>query len=364
MAELPALPSDFDPATYLRLNPDVAAAEDDPAKHYVTHGLREGRRYRHSDHADNFPLALPTDFDAAEYLRLNPDVAAAGADAGAHYLKYGTVEGRRYKDAPVSEAQPVFGHLNRFITQAPCNQNIVDLFEGKWSSMLPVSANLITRPGYAALFEDERITWASEVLGPFLRKKVLELGPLEGGHSYMLNALGAEVTAIEANAEAFLRCLCIKEIFGLNNVRFLLGDFLKFFTAEKYVFDAIIASGVLYHMTNPVALLEAIERSSDRVFLWTHYFDEELHSGRDDRDLFDLDSATANNLKGLKGRRKRYHQDALQWQGFTGGTAPSAVWLERGSILEFFRDHGYVTKVNFEDRNHPNGPAFAICASR
>ena len=40
--------------------------------------------------------ALPRDFDAQAYYRLNPDVAAAGEDAASHYLKHGRGEGRRY----------------------------------------------------------------------------------------------------------------------------------------------------------------------------------------------------------------------------------------------------------------------------
>ncbi len=35
---------------------------------------------------------------------------------------------------------------------------------------------------------------------------ILELGPLEGAHTYQLRIL-----AIEANAEAFLKCLVVKE---------------------------------------------------------------------------------------------------------------------------------------------------------
>lgn len=101
-----SLPADFDPETYLRLNPDVAAAKDDPVKHYVAHGLREGRKYKYEHETDNFPVELPTDFDAAQYLRLNPDVAAAGADAGVHYLKYGIVEGRLYRQPAPSLMSP------------------------------------------------------------------------------------------------------------------------------------------------------------------------------------------------------------------------------------------------------------------
>jgi hypothetical protein len=40
------LPSDFDAAAYLRLNPDVAAAGQDPVEHYRTYGYREARPYR------------------------------------------------------------------------------------------------------------------------------------------------------------------------------------------------------------------------------------------------------------------------------------------------------------------------------
>lgn len=40
------LPGDFEAETYLRLNPDVAVHGDDPATHYLAHGIGEGRRYR------------------------------------------------------------------------------------------------------------------------------------------------------------------------------------------------------------------------------------------------------------------------------------------------------------------------------
>jgi len=40
------LPSDFDPVMYLKLNPDVARVGFDPHKHYVLHGISEGRRYK------------------------------------------------------------------------------------------------------------------------------------------------------------------------------------------------------------------------------------------------------------------------------------------------------------------------------
>ena len=40
------LPDDFDDDAYYRLNPDVAVAKLDAAKHFLSHGKAEGRRYR------------------------------------------------------------------------------------------------------------------------------------------------------------------------------------------------------------------------------------------------------------------------------------------------------------------------------
>jgi SAM-dependent methyltransferase len=80
---------------------------------------------------------------------------------------------------------------------------------------------------------------------------VLELGPLEGGHSFMFERLGArEVIAIEANPRAYLKCLIIKELLDLRRVRFLCGDFLEYLRADGTDFDLVFASGVLYHMRN------------------------------------------------------------------------------------------------------------------
>lgn len=40
------LPEGFSPERYLKLNPDVAAAGADPVQHFLSHGFREGRPYR------------------------------------------------------------------------------------------------------------------------------------------------------------------------------------------------------------------------------------------------------------------------------------------------------------------------------
>jgi lipopolysaccharide biosynthesis protein len=53
------------------------------------------RRYLHAE-GQEAPSALPLDFDPAAYLRANPDVKASGQDPAQHFLRVGWAEGRRW----------------------------------------------------------------------------------------------------------------------------------------------------------------------------------------------------------------------------------------------------------------------------
>ena len=80
---------DFDARQYLVLNPDVAAAHVDPLAHFLRHGAAEGRQYA-------APLTYPAlnGFDYVYYLQHNPDVLAAGVDPLRHFQVFGWKEGR------------------------------------------------------------------------------------------------------------------------------------------------------------------------------------------------------------------------------------------------------------------------------
>jgi hypothetical protein len=82
-----ALPEDFSARDYLRLNPDLAALNVNPALHYQMHGKAEQRPYK---------VKVPRDFDAAVYLKLNPDVQCHVSEADLHYSQHGAKENRRY----------------------------------------------------------------------------------------------------------------------------------------------------------------------------------------------------------------------------------------------------------------------------
>jgi len=227
--------------------------------------------------------------------------------------------------------------------------------------MMPPESGLRSEPGPSPLFDDARIQWADDQLG-FSNKTILELGPLEAAHTHMMERLGASsITSIESNTRAFLKCLCVKEIFDLRKSRFLLGNFMPFLaTCGDY--DVIVASGVLYHMTEPLRLLQLISEHSDHVFIWTHYFDRDIIEARFDRHLF----STPEKIEGsdVVGARRVYDQVALDWDGFSGGVAPYAIWLEKSSIVNFFEQSGFNVTVGFELPEAANGPAFALCARK
>lgn len=248
---------------------------------------------------------------------------------------------------------------------APSAQATVDLFSGEWASRLPPPLDGV-RAGTVPLFEDDRIAWAIEAVGGVDGLTVLELGPLEGGHTYMLQQAGAaSVVAVESNGRAYLKCLTVKELLGLDRARFLLGDAKAYLTTDPAPFDVCLASGVLYHMPDPVALIAAISARASRLILWTHYYD--------------ADVARVNPLmqKKMKGSRRATHDGfahtlhehrygtSLRFAGFAGGTESSANWLSREDLMGSLEHYGWGdVQTAFEQRDHPHGPCLALVARK
>jgi len=255
--------------------------------------------------------------------------------------------------------------LDQYVMRPPAGQNVIDLFDGEWSSKLPEQFGLVTRPGFAKLFEDGRVAWAEEQLGGFTDADVLELGPLECGHTYMLEQRGARsITAIEANSRAYLKCLCVKQLLGLQRANILLGDFVAFLGDNKRKFDMLFASGVLYHMQQPIEVLDLMCKAADRIFIWTHYYDQQCIASSEHLTKKFAAPQTAV-YDGFEYRfAQQAYEAALDWSGFCGGPERHSRWLARQSILDFLARRGFQVTVGFEQTDHAHGPAFALSAKR
>jgi hypothetical protein len=255
--------------------------------------------------------------------------------------------------------------LDEYIRELPSPQVAVDVFKGEWSSAFP--ASLKVEAGTVGLFDDKRITWLLEQTGDLSGRRVLELGPLEAGHSFQLSAAGAAVTAVEANTRAYLKCLIAKELLDITGCTFLLGDFVKYLEANQDVhYDLLLASGVLYHSTDPLGLLELMAGVADQIAVWTHYYDAEpVQSTPSIAQHFEQPSRTVTFQDREITLHPRYYLESLQWGGFCGGPESHAQWMERDDLLAVLELLGYSDiRIGGDDPGHVNGPSILLYASR
>lgn len=251
--------------------------------------------------------------------------------------------------------------IHKYFTTYPSSQNALDIFKNEWSSKFPSEINNL-QAGTTPLFEDPKVIWAINELGGIENKKILELGPLEGGHTYILEKNEAtSILSIEANSRAYLKCLITKEILDLKRSHFLCGDFVEYLKTNTTKFDLCLAAGVLYHQINPAEFIHLISKSSDNLYMWTHYYDEKFISqNKNISNKFPFHKTADYN--GFKHTLHRYEYfTALDWQGFSGGTSEYSNWLSKDELLQCLKINGYnKISINFEQPNHPNGPSFAL----
>jgi hypothetical protein len=249
--------------------------------------------------------------------------------------------------------------------QFPTPQNAIDIFRGEWASKLPAALTQDTA-GSIPLFEDDRIAEGLRALGGVAGHNVLELGPLEGGHSYMLERSGAaSILSIESNSRAYLKCLISKELLGMQRVRFLHGDFMEYLRQDPPLFDTVLASGVLYHQREPVELIYLLAQITKQVLIWTHYFDAAIIQSSPLL-IPRFPGSQAAEYKGFRHSLHRYeYQASLAHPGFCGGNAEFSYWLGRDELLEAFRYFGF-TRINLlrEDPRFLNGPCFLFTAQK
>lgn len=270
---------------------------------------------------------------------------------------------RKTENGPTSNLENA---LEDYVASAPSVRNALDIFRGEWATKLPGTLGREHETGLVPAAEDPRLNWFIKEIKGVAGMNVLELGPLEAGHTYMLEQAGAaRVLAIEANRRAFLKCLIIKEVLKLERATFLCGDFVEYLRTAGERFDLCVASGVLYHMRDPVELIALLSKVSDRLYFWTHYYDEDLISHRPHL-IQKFPAHETTQSYGFDYIRYRFeYQASLDDRGFCGGSAASSNWMTREAILASLKHFGYdQIQTGWEEPNHVNGPAFAIAAVR
>lgn len=249
------------------------------------------------------------------------------------------------------------GFPSNLVTASPNKQSALDIFRGEWASKLPIDG---LQAGGAPLFDDERLRKFLDQEG-VAGKRVIELGPLEGGHSYMLEKAGAEsVLAIEANTRAYLKCLIVKEIMELKNVKFLLGDIYGHMEQDRSEYDLALAYGIMYHLRDPqkmFQLLSPLVKKGGRVLLWTHYWKETIEA---DCPTLKGRFSSVRRVKLPGGTEVELHRheygSSIFNKGFFGGNAAYSEWMTRPGILAVAKECGFEVEID-DDLDHHNGPS-------
>ena len=171
--------------------------------------------------------------------------------------------------------------------------------------------------------------------------KVLELGSLEGGHTFELARQGFVVTALEGRKESVRRARWLQRRLGLESVRFVAANLETTNLGELGRFDVVFCSGLLYHLPRPWELLAQLRSAAPDLFLSTHYADR---------------AETVEH-----GIRGRWYQE-LGREDPLSGMSERSFWPTRDALLDLLRAQGY-SRIEVEgDWPHPNGPLVNLAA--
>jgi hypothetical protein len=255
-----------------------------------------------------------------------------------------------------------------FVGGPPTSQKAVDLFAGEWASQFPAAGPAVVA-GRALLFEDPRMGWADRTLAEmtgrgFADKSILELGPLEGGHTYMAAQLGArEIVAIEANARAYLKCLVAKEVLQIPRATFLLGDAVAYLRENPRTFDTGLALGFIYHLADPIEALALLARRCHELFLWTITFTPRTFERNPDLIPTFRAPERAESNGFVYTRHVQDYGSGLNYGGFRGGIQATCCWMEPEEVIGALKHVGF-TRVQSELEDNPYGTAVKAIAVR
>ena len=195
--------------------------------------------------------------------------------------------------------------------------------------------------------EDRRIEWFHERF-PGARD-VLELGSLEGGHSFALAALPQtrRVVAVEGRARSLERARYVQSAIGDTRVQFVHANLERADLASLGTFDAALCLGILYHLPAPWLLVDRLAAVAPGVLIWTHY----AEPGR------------AGTVRG--GYRGRIYREWRFLFEPLSGLSFSSFWPSRDELIRMVREHGFPEiDIIDDDPGHPHGPAVVLAAAR
>lgn len=177
---------------------------------------------------------------------------------------------------------------------------------------------------------------------------ILELGALEGGHSFALaNRPSVQrVLAAEGRSSNIEKAAFVQRLLNTDKVEFVEANLEKFDLLSLGKFDAVFCSGVLYHLPEPWKLLEQCARVSPNLFIWTHYAGE---------------NEAKETLQDLRGK---WHQEGGLLDPLSG-LSKRSFWPTLGSLISMLTASGFRTvHLIGNELTHVNGLAVTLAATQ
>lgn len=183
---------------------------------------------------------------------------------------------------------------------------------------------------------------------------ILELGSLEGGHTFQLaKQPGVHILGIEGRQYNIEKAKFIQRLLGLQNVTFIQANLENIELAPLGIFDAVLCSGILYHLPEPWKLVKEMSKVSKKLFIWTHYASE------------DKVTETINGYRGLW-----YHEGGVANPTIgqvvsdpLSGLSQKSFWVTINSLKDMLVQNGFIN-INIIEVNpsHPHGPHITMAA--
>lgn len=250
--------------------------------------------------------------------------------------------------------------MPKFVLDDPDHRNAFKLRQGTWKFDFE---NLDRESILEAVRRDARPRYCAETFPNFDQFHVLELGPSDGYNTAGLEIEGAQkITAIEANSDGFLKACLLKNALGLK-AEFLLGDFIKYLNAVKEPVDLVYASGVLYHLTDPLDFLRLCTEAGDNLFLWTFVYDEDnIKNHEYERTCFSGSESVEFLGESFTYQKRYYDPHFVSSPKYQGGVGSFANWLSLVDVERALDLLGFQIKRMVPD-SFNNIPAMNILAS-
>ena len=176
-------------------------------------------------------------------------------------------------------------------------------------------------------------------------RTILELGSLEGAHSFILAEHAERVVALEGREANLRKARFVQQLLEIQNVKFEQANLEEADLTAFGTFDAVFCCGLLYHLPEPWRLLEQLPAVAPLLFIWTQYAAE-----NEARDIG----------RGLLGKT---HGEGGADEPLSG-LSPTATWLTLPSLCDLLASCGYKrVDVIYDDPDHANGPAVTIGAA-